>query len=187
MNKKPIFAAVVFAILLLLGLLSPVSVSASSVPTQINVGTPSIPLADQFCQCVDYVVYKLLGGRRAPGNWPTAYSMADPSYWSQYGYYRRNGAGPGDVIIIGPSVRVIVPNEWWGDRAVDQFYPDSAGHIGIVTRADYDGRKYGWYIAMRSANWGVGGSNYSDAGCNNVNDSIIFIPNGDATSFWHRN
>ncbi len=184
--KKSVIG-LIFIALVMTALALPVTpATASSEPTRSNNQSISLPLADGHCECVDYIVYKLLGGRRAPGNWPTAYSMADSGYWDRYGYFRRNGAGSGDVIIIGPSVLVGVPNDWWGDMQY-RFRPDSAGHIGIVTRADYDGQRNGWYIAMRSANWGVGSPSYNDASCNNVNDSVIFVPNGDATSFWHRN
>lgn len=187
MNKN-LVTAILFAAIILLLLVIAMPAAASDIPVQPNVVSSAVPSAVGFCECVDYVVYKLpaINGRRAPGNWPTAFSMASSAYWSQYGYNRRDGAGNGDVIIIGPSVNVGVPKAWWGDMSYN-FNPSWAGHIGIVTRADYDGRRYGWYIQMRSANWDVNYNQMSDAGCNNVGDSIIFVPNGNDTSFWHRN
>jgi len=136
------------------------------------------------CQCVGYVVNRLFKGVPRPGYWPTAASMASANYWGPVGRSRQIGALPGDVIIIGPEVVVGVTDNKNNILYTFSNAGDGAGHVGFILNANYSGQRLGWFINMRSANWYIGGSTFTDANCNNVNDSTIFIPNGDATSFW---
>lgn len=159
-----------------------------------DLKSPDSVASSVNCQCVTYVVKKLFGGPR-PGNWPTAASMATNNYWGQERVVgsngkrsRSNAAQRGDVIIMQPYATVYPWNERAGqfDELTNVGYGD--GHIGFVVMAEYYNEYKGWLILMRSANWS---SNWavnelSDGGCSNVSDSFVFIPNGDAVSFWRK-
>jgi hypothetical protein len=147
----------------------------------------------QVCQCVDYFVYKLNNGNRPwkGGPYPTAASMATTVYWDQTTppRYRSQTAQAGDVVIMQSNAvvypwRVNTPYGW------DFYFTNhsigwGAGHIGIVKKAEYWNDYGGWFITLQSANWSSSwGMQYSDAGCSNVSDSQIFIPNGNLVSFW---
>ncbi len=150
------------------------------------------------CQCVTYVVNKLFGGPRPsiPGhNWDTAAEMATPLYWGNKAVVgetklrnRSNTAQRGDIIIMQPDAVVYVWNPQTDQLIEVSNIGDGAGHVGVVAEAEYSNDWGGWLILMRSANWS---SNWavtllSDGACDNVTDSVVFVPNGDAVSFWRR-
>jgi hypothetical protein len=140
------------------------------------------------CECVIYFLNKLNDGKPVSGDWPTAGSMASTDYWSKTKQprYRSQTARAGDIVIMQPYAKVY---PWSSSlHGWDYYFKDNqigygAGHIGIVLKAEYWNDYGGWFITLQSANWSWG-YQYSDAGCSNVTESQVFIPNGDAVSFW---
>ncbi|MEI7848644.1 MAG: hypothetical protein WCK35_22775 [Chloroflexota bacterium] len=165
------------------------------------------------CECVGFVTNKLLGwGKRVDstagsknGSWLNASYLADPAYWSnatkeyKIGSYQQVPnpitAQPGDVIIMEPKAVVYVQmagGTWDNPTNIG----GGVGHIGFVVSGFYYNQNFematakgklsnlsGWKITMQSANWGYG-NYYSSDHCNNVNDSVIFLPTGNPVSFW---
>jgi len=147
--------------------------------------------AGRRCECVAYFENKLNDGKIVTiGDWPTAASMASDDYWNRTKIqrYRSQTAQPGDIVIMKADAKVYPWNN--ETHGWDLYFKNNpigwgAGHIGVVTKAEYWDNEGGWFIYMQSANWSPAwGMQYEDAGCANVSDSYIFVPNGDLVSFW---
>ena len=144
------------------------------------------------CECVDYFIYKLNNSQRVDGDWPTAASMASDDYWKLTAIPRsRSSTAQVDDIIIMQGNAIVYPwnvnTNTWDLYFETNTIGGGAGHIGIVLSAEYWENEGGWYIYMQSANWSPSwGTLFSDAGCDNVSDSYIFVPNGDLVSFWRK-
>ncbi len=118
-------------------------------------------------------------------------------------------ARPNDVIIMQPNARVYVYYPGQKSWILWDKIGSGYGHIGIVLSANYhdsysiNGKGMGgWQITMQSANWdvnfdngglsiiedgspaSVNGGFAESYGCSNVNNSWIFLPNGNPVSFW---
>ncbi len=159
----------------------------------------------EHCECVKYVVRSLFDqdSLSIPGTWDTAAQMADDQYWGTYDAnyaFRVQVARPGDAIIFQPDApfEVLVHQyggfigyrAYWENVTLD----NGAGHIGLVTSADYHADEGKWYISMKSANWESHSTSEihkewvtglrTESGCWNVGDSEIKVPNGPGISFW---
>lgn len=171
----------------------------SSVPSSLSA-SPNAPQTSE-CSCVNYVTNRLFGtGRTVDYPSQNAEDMADQGYWNKaYDTYSQVGvkkrvnqptAQFGDVIIMKHNA---VVHSW--DPKQDKVIQDNmlegtdgsvSGHVGLVLWAWYRDDLGGWIILMRSAAWhaGFAVSSGADGSCPNVTDSLIFIPNGPAVTFW---
>jgi len=163
---------------------------------------------EQECECVKFFLNKFNNGNpvTGEGTGDSAESMANDIYWQKTDIPRkRSQTAQMDDIIIMQSEAVVyawnISNKSWDmlNGNIGLGY----GHIGLVLSANYHDKYLinnqeisGWLIVMQSANWDDdfyydNGSLWSSNGtwttlnnCTNVNNSWIFVPNGDVVSFW---
>jgi hypothetical protein len=210
-----------FSLLMICALLSSPLILVPSGSVQASSLAQNRDRVDGYCECVTYIVYRLFQ-RTLTGSWGKASEMDNKYYWSPEhlkdsklsptGLARepKADAKAGDVIIFGggatfqvyltsstvrydPVKKMFVANPGYIPVVLG-----TAGHIGIVRKATYDGKIGGWWIQMESSNWPQDWgkwdtnrqfSNNRDGTasfyCNQVStQQQIFVPNYSNIHFW---